>query len=58
MKNLFQTLLSQMASVFSFLENVGAATRVSYDIKRGRQPQEFDMQALGISDAYRAYRAT
>lgn len=57
MKTLFQALLSQILAVFSFLENVGAATRVSHDIKRGRQPREFDMQALGISDAYRSYRA-
>lgn len=57
MKNLFRALWSQTLAVFSFLENVGAATRVSHDIKLGRQPREFDMQALGISDAYRSYRA-
>ncbi|WP_282604731.1 hypothetical protein [Pelagibius sp. Alg239-R121] len=57
MKSLFQTILSNVDAVLSFFENVGAATRVSNDIKRGRNPRDFDMQALGISDAYRSYRA-
>lgn len=57
MNALFQTVLRKIAAVLSFFENVGAATRVSHDIKSGRRPRDFDMQALGISDAYQAYRA-
>lgn len=57
MKNLFQALLSRIIGVLSFFENVGAATRISNDIKGGRQPRDFDMKALGIADAYQAYRA-
>ena len=57
MKNLFHAVASKVVAVLTFFENVGAATRVSNDIKRGRSPRDFDMQALGISDAYRSYRA-
>lgn len=57
MIKLFHATAQQLAAVLTFFENVGAATRVSNDIKRGRSPREFDMRALGISDAYRSYRA-
>lgn len=57
MKNLFHAGAQRFAAILTFFENVGAATRVSNDIKRGRSPREFDMRALGISDAYRSYRA-
>ncbi len=57
MKKLFPAVVSRLLAAMSFFENVGAATRISNDIVRGRRPQDFDMKALGISDAYKAYRA-
>ncbi len=57
MKNLLHAIAQKLAAVLMFFENVGAATRISNDIMRGRDPREFDMRALRISDAYHSYRA-